>query len=68
MNSITVATATYSGSMKNVQVSEIPSNAPQFGFYLHFYFSTQCNFKAIERPDVTQGSLYVPEWNVGTWM
>lgn len=37
MNSITVATATYSGSMKNVQVSKIPSNAPQFGFYLHIF-------------------------------
>lgn len=42
MNSITVAITTDGGFIKSVQVSKIPSNVPQFGFYLHvflFYFS-----------------------------
>lgn len=42
MNSITVAVTTDGGFIKNVQVSKIPSNVPQFDFYLHvflFYFS-----------------------------
>lgn len=42
MDSITVAITTDGGFIGNVQVSKIPSNVPQFGFYLHvflFYFS-----------------------------